>query len=111
MSSLDVTAPAPRVNFALMGQHIGKRVTIVGRVEGVEGSTLRLKTSDDGLVNVNLQGAAVPQCTFLEVEGVVASPNTLTGEASCSFGDNFDLSNYNELCKLSNGPYRQLFMS
>lgn len=61
MSSLDVTAPAPRVNFALMGQHIGKRVTIVGRVEGVEGSTLRLKTSDDGLVNVNLQGAAVPQ--------------------------------------------------
>ncbi len=60
MSSLDVSAPAPRVNFALLPQHIGKRVTLVGRVEGVDGSVLRLKTSDDGLVNVNLQNA-LPQ--------------------------------------------------
>lgn len=60
MSGLDVTSPAPRVNFESLGQFIGKRVTIVGRVEGVEGSTLRLKTSDDSVVNVTMRNA-VPQ--------------------------------------------------
>lgn len=41
-----------------MSQYIGKRVTLVGKVDGVEGNTLRLKTSDDGMVTVSLQGAA-----------------------------------------------------
>ena len=60
MATLDISAPSPRVNFQLMSQYIGKRVTLVGRVDGVEGNTLRLKTSDDGVVTVSLQGA-VPQ--------------------------------------------------
>ena len=57
-NTLDTTAPSPRVNFGLLPQFVGKRVTLVGRVEGIEGNTLRLKTSDDGLVTVNLQGIA-----------------------------------------------------
>ena len=58
MATLDISAPSPRVNFQLMSQYIGKRVTLVGKVDGVEGNTLRLKTSDDGMVTVSLQGAA-----------------------------------------------------
>jgi RNase P/RNase MRP subunit p29 len=59
-SSLDITCPSPRVNFQSLGQFVGKRVTIVGSVVGVDGNTLQLKTSDDQVVNIQMQGA-VPQ--------------------------------------------------
>ncbi|KAI3436844.1 hypothetical protein D9Q98_006254 [Chlorella vulgaris] len=108
-SSLDITCPSPRVNFQSLGQFVGKRVTIVGSVVGVDGNTLQLKTSDDQVVNIQMQGA-VPQCKVLEVQGMVASPNTVTEESCCPFGDNFDMANYNELCKLVNNPaYRTMF--
>jgi hypothetical protein len=29
------------------------------------------------------------QCKVLEVQGMVASPNTVTEESCCPFGDNF----------------------
>ena len=77
MATLDITAPSPRVNFQLMSQYIGKRVTLVGRVDGVEGNTLRLKTSDDGVVTVSLQGA-VPQVRPCE-GGSGASRRPLAG--------------------------------
>ncbi|KAL4426964.1 hypothetical protein ABPG77_009525 [Micractinium sp. CCAP 211/92] len=109
-AGLDITAPCPRVNAQLMGEFVGKKVRLVGRVDGVEGSSMRLRTSDDGTVTVNLQGVA-PQCQIVEVEGVVNSPNTITEESTCSLTDNFDMSNYNELCKLANSPqYRHMFL-
>ena len=126
-ASIDVTAPAPRVNFELMSTYIGKRVTLVGKVEGVDGNTMRLKASDDGMVTVRLQGVApqvrgrrrvgggwaaggraapalprktlpltkcppsrlLVQATYVEVEGVVNSPNTITEESCSSYGDSF----------------------
>lgn len=60
MSCVDITAPAPRVNYQLLSQYIGKRVAIVGKIEGFEGNALRLRTSDDAMLTVHLQGA-VPQ--------------------------------------------------
>lgn len=56
--ALDATNPSPRINAALMGEFVGKRVTLVGRVEGVDGNTLQLRTADDGLVSVQLQSIA-----------------------------------------------------
>ena len=58
MAGIDATAPSPRVNFGLLPQFIGKRVSIVGKVEALEGTTLKLRTSDDGVVIVNLSGIA-----------------------------------------------------
>lgn len=58
MAGIDATAPSPRVNFGLLPQFIGKRVSIVGKVEALEGTTLKLRTSDDGVVIVNLSGVA-----------------------------------------------------
>ena len=60
MSGLDCTAPVPRVNAELMGQYVGKRVKLVGRVEGAEGSTLRLRAPDETVVTVNMANP-VPQ--------------------------------------------------
>ncbi|KDD74044.1 hypothetical protein H632_c1625p0 [Helicosporidium sp. ATCC 50920] len=92
-----------------MSQYIGKRVRMVGKVEGVQGNSLQLRAADDGMVTVFLRGAA-PSDSYIEVEGNVESPNTIRETACTPFGNNFDLSNYNELCKLSNGQYKSLFM-
>ncbi|KAK2076420.1 hypothetical protein QBZ16_000945 [Prototheca wickerhamii] len=109
MQGINVSAPAPRVNFELLGQNIGKKVRLVGKVEGIQGNSLQLRAADDGVVTVMLRGAA-PSDLFVEVEGLVDSPTTLKEDSSTGFGNSFDLGNYNELCKLSNGEFKSLFV-
>lgn len=92
-----------------MGRFVGKRVKLVGQVAGTEGSNLKLKTADDSVVQIVLAGSA-PSDPYVEFEGIVESPTLLKEESQTSFGNNFDLSNYNELCKLSCGEFAQLFM-
>jgi len=88
VSGVDITAPAPRVNFELMQNYIGKRVKLVGKVEGVQGNVLRVKAADEGVVEVLLKGAA-PADAYVEIDGTVESPNTLREEAITGFGSNF----------------------
>ena len=78
-TGMDVSRAAPRVNFELMGSYIGKRVKLVGKVESVKGNVLRVKAADDGVVDVLLKNA-VQQDAFVEVEGIVESPNALREE-------------------------------
>lgn len=87
-TGVDVTAPAPRVNFELMNSYIGKRVKLVGKVEGVQGNMMKVKAADEGTVDVMLHSAA-PMDAFVEVDGTVESPNTLREESICGFGNNF----------------------
>ncbi len=58
MATLDCSNPAPRVNAQQLSQFVGKRVTLVGRIEGVEGNTLQLRTPDNGVIAVQLQNMA-----------------------------------------------------
>ena len=88
ISGIDITGPAPNVNFAQMGHHIGKRVTLVGRVEGVQGNSIQVKAADEGTVTVMLRGPA-PQEAYVSVVGTVESPNTLREEGHSSFGNTF----------------------
>ncbi len=89
MAAIDISAPGPRVNMAMMKDLLGKRVTLVGRVEGgLQNGILHVKASDEGLVEVVLQGA-VPQDAFVEVEGVVESPNTLREQSIIGYGNTF----------------------
>ena len=46
------SAPAPRVNKAIMGQFMGRTVAVVGSLESWTGSSAVIKASDGGLVNV-----------------------------------------------------------
>jgi hypothetical protein len=88
VTGIDITSPAPRVNFELMGHHIGQRVKLVGKVEGVQGGILRLKAADEGVVDVLLK-SAVPSDMFVEVDGTVESPNTIREESIAGFGNKF----------------------
>lgn len=88
VTGIDITAPAPRVNFELMANYIGKRVKLVGKVEGVQGQILRVKAADEGIVEVLLR-SSVPEDLFVEIDGTVESPNTLREESIAGFGNSF----------------------
>jgi len=90
ITGVDVTNPAPRVNFELMNQYIGKRVTLVGKVDNgaVDNGVLKVKTSDEGMVDV-IVTSAVPQDMFVEVDGIVESTNTIRGDSIVGFGNSF----------------------
>lgn len=109
MPGIDVTAPCPRVNFELMSQYTGKRVRFVGKVEQISENTMKVRSSDDSIVEVILSGAA-PDGPYVEIDGTVEGPNTIREDSSTSFGSSFDMQNYNEVCKLMNGPYQRLFL-
>lgn len=86
--NLDCSAPAPRVNFALMSHYVGQKVTLVGKVEHIEGNICKVKAADEGMVDVILNGVA-PTDSYVEVIGTVESPGSIREESSTGFGNNF----------------------
>lgn len=72
----------------MLGQMIGKRVTVVGRFESLSGNTLRIKSADDGMVEVFLSGAA-PQAEVVEVQGTVVNPSTVQADSAVGFSSGF----------------------
>jgi len=85
---MDLTAPAPRVNGGLLGRFVGRRVLLVGKAEGMEGSLLRLRTADDRVVSVETKGGAFG-AEFVEFEAVVKSETAVLEESHCVFGSAF----------------------
>jgi replication factor A3 len=107
---MDTSAPAPRVNGELMTRYVGKKVLLVGKNEGSDGSSVTLKTADDKTVRVQLApGSPAITTAFVEFEGMVESADVLTEVSHVEFGNEFDLYTYNELTKESNGKSNVLF--
>ena len=108
---MDTSAPAPSVNGELMSRFAGKKVLLVGKTEGSDGSTVTLRTSDDKVVTVTL-AADSPAITtaFVEFEGICNGEGSITEVSHVDFGDEFDMYTYNELAKESNGRSAALFM-
>lgn len=86
--SFDMSQPAPRVNGALMGRFVGKRVKLVGQIISATGGVMELKAADEQTVHVNLAGPA-PGGIYVEFEGIVESPNTIKEESHTLFSENF----------------------
>jgi hypothetical protein len=96
-TGIDVTQPLPRVNYETMGQYVGKRVKLVGKVEGIQGNVLRLKAADDGMVEVRMTGSA-PADAYVEVDGTVERAGILVEDAMCGFGNTFGKANNRRPC-------------
>lgn len=86
--SINVSAPAPRVNSSMLSGFIGRKVILIGKYEGMEGNTLKLKAADDGMVSVALSCPA-PQADVIEVQGTVSTPNSINAESTVAFSSNF----------------------
>ncbi|KAG9413192.1 60S acidic ribosomal protein P1-alpha 3 [Aphanomyces cochlioides] len=117
-------ATAPRVNKAIMAQFVGRTVALVGSLESWTGSMAVVKTSDGGLVTVHPQPGAdysryrnqfnrksfmMPCSKFVEVIGLVQPDGSLKEYKCTSFGDDFDLKNYDKLVHLIHGKFSSLF--
>ena len=90
MSSMDTSAPAPRVNGELLARFVGRKVLLVGKAESLEGGVMRMRTSDDRVVSVELKGGAAGYSSdFLEFEAVVKSADSVREEEHTSFGSAF----------------------
>ena len=87
---MDTSAPAPRVNGELLARFVGRKVLLVGKAESLEGNVMRLRTSDDRVVSVELKGGAAGYGSdFVEFEAVVKSADSLREEEHTSFGSAF----------------------
>ena len=133
---MDVSEPTPRVNFELMQRHLHKKVLLVGQIEGIENNVARLRAADGGTVQVMTKPGGVFNTQFVQFEGIVESPTQLHELDHSSFGDSLgkliklakhdcwglrfaadsipstspaDMGVYNELCKIANQDFPQLF--
>ncbi|CAK4082254.1 unnamed protein product [Aphanomyces euteiches] len=92
-----------------MAQFVGRTVALVGSLESWTGSMAVVKTSDGGLVTVHPQPGADYSSKFVEVIGLVQPDGSLKEYKCTSFGDDFDLKNYDKLVHLIHGKFSSLF--
>ncbi|KAK9840780.1 hypothetical protein WJX81_004322 [Elliptochloris bilobata] len=104
-----LSTPDPRVNFSLLERFVGQRVCLVGRVEDTASNFATVLAADGGKVKVKLSRPADFDSSFVEFIGTVDAPNQITEIDRTSFGNTFELSTYNELCKLSCGEHGVIF--
>uniref|UniRef100_A0A7N0UZ72 Replication factor A protein 3 n=1 Tax=Kalanchoe fedtschenkoi TaxID=63787 RepID=A0A7N0UZ72_KALFE len=106
---MDTSNPAVLVNGELLRLYVGKKVRTVVQVIRSESGIVHGKSSDDQqlILKGSLPGTL---SQFVEVIGTAESAQSIRAEKWNNFGDTFDLSNYNQLCKLANGEYKHLFL-
>ncbi|XP_010527536.1 PREDICTED: replication protein A 14 kDa subunit B [Tarenaya hassleriana] len=106
---MDTSSPAAFVNGALLRRYIGQKVRAVVQVIRSDVGSVVGKSTDDQQI-IARGSPPAPLTTYLEVIGIAESDNAIRAEIWTNFGDNFDTNNYNELCKLANGEFKDLFI-
>ncbi|KAJ8609964.1 hypothetical protein CTAYLR_008083 [Chrysophaeum taylorii] len=105
------TGAAARLNGKMLTTvDKGATVSVVGQVAGPD----LVRTSDDVEVRLALSGSseAMPQPGYyVEVLGTVQNSSCIKPLRVTSFGEQFDLKNYDGLVELANDKYRRLFMA
>ncbi|KAL8125731.1 hypothetical protein AgCh_013119 [Apium graveolens] len=109
IADMDTSNPAAFVNGELLRMYVGRRVRTVIQVLRTDGGGVVGKSCDDQQITVSGQLPA-PLTTFVEITGIAQGPQSIQSDNGTNFGDQFDLSNFNQLCKLANGEYKHLFI-
>eukprot|EP00879_Flechtneria_rotunda_P010072 GHRR01010530.1.p1 GENE.GHRR01010530.1~~GHRR01010530.1.p1 ORF type:complete len:111 (+),score=7.73 GHRR01010530.1:283-615(+) len=97
----------PRVGFSQLKNFIGKTVTFLGKIESMENGLVHMQAPDGSRVQVQANSAY--DTPYAEITGMVIDPMTIKEDSHVNFGDSFDLNLYNEMLKLANGQYVELF--
>eukprot|EP00035_Acanthoeca_spectabilis_P021891 m.440791 g.440791 ORF g.440791 m.440791 type:complete len:114 (+) comp18567_c0_seq1:85-426(+) len=93
----------PRVNGAMVPDHVGQNVTLIGQVKDqTNTSAVTVTASDQHDVTVNMDDAVKPDqlSTFIEVVAQVSSPTEVRALVVVNLDDNFHMDNYNEAVTL-----------
>ncbi|XP_062109850.1 replication protein A 14 kDa subunit B-like [Humulus lupulus] len=105
----DSSSPAVFVNGELLRSYVGKRVRAVVQVIRTENGAVIGKSTDNHQISV--KGSPPGSLTsFVEVIGIADDDKSIRAEVWTNFGDEIDTHNYNQLCQLSNGEFKHLFI-
>ncbi|KAF9264554.1 replication factor A protein 3 [Marasmius fiardii PR-910] len=104
---------SPRVNSALLGKYIGRKVRLTGKVLNVNavGKRATVLASDGGEVAVQFHSENPGlDTTFVEVVGTVVDTTTVRLLIAIKMSDNLDLSIIDRAVKMAQEPrFAELF--
>ncbi|KAM6547015.1 hypothetical protein CsatB_027751 [Cannabis sativa] len=106
----DSSNPAVFVNGELLRSYIGKRVRALVQVIRSENGAVIGKSTDDNQIFVKGTPPLGSLTGFVEVIGIADDDRSIRAEIWNNFGDKIDTQNYNQLCQLSNGEFKHLFI-
>eukprot|EP01096_Ripella_sp_DP13-Kostka_P015358 TRINITY_DN715_c0_g2_i1.p1 TRINITY_DN715_c0_g2~~TRINITY_DN715_c0_g2_i1.p1 ORF type:complete len:121 (+),score=54.76 TRINITY_DN715_c0_g2_i1:45-365(+) len=103
--------PAPRINKALMPQYLGRTVRLVAKVSAPpdRNQDAQVESSDGERVTVHQANPGNYSNAFIEVIGKVNNDGSVTEYTSSSFGNDFNLPNYNEMILLAH-MHQEIFI-
>eukprot|EP01089_Gocevia_fonbrunei_P020916 TRINITY_DN790_c0_g1_i1.p1 TRINITY_DN790_c0_g1~~TRINITY_DN790_c0_g1_i1.p1 ORF type:complete len:116 (+),score=21.13 TRINITY_DN790_c0_g1_i1:93-440(+) len=108
----ELTKSTPRVNRQFLHAYTGHKVRLVGKVKTTKPGVVILEPSDGGEISVRT--TSIPLYRMGDIVEVVVQVNqdksTTEKEQPTSFGENFDLKNYEQLVHLTH-QYTELFIS
>ncbi|KAM3324929.1 replication protein A 14 kDa subunit B [Capsicum chacoense] len=107
--SMDTSNPAVFVNAEFLKQHVGRRVRAVVQVMQSDGDKVIGKSTDEQQLVVKGYPPS-PLSTFVEVIGIADSPQSIQAETWTNFGDTFDVTSFDKVCRLANGDSKHLFI-
>ncbi|KAH7314896.1 hypothetical protein KP509_21G026100 [Ceratopteris richardii] len=108
---MDTSNPAPLVNAELLKRYPGRRVRCVLKLVRAEGNSAFSGLTSDGMhVSVKQVPSATSLSQYVEVIGVVDSDRSIRAEMCTNFGDNFDMSSFNQLVQMANSEHQSLFI-
>ncbi|CAO3657877.1 unnamed protein product [Umbelopsis vinacea] len=81
--------PTPRVNSATIKDHVGHVVRVTGKVISLNGETALLEATDNGQIEVALNGQSQWGTKYVEIIGQVTSENGLKEYTFTNLGDSF----------------------
>ncbi|KAI9599349.1 replication factor A protein 3 [Syncephalis fuscata] len=90
--------PTPRVDSAMLRDHIGDTVRLVGKVLQLQPpNRALLEAADHGQVNIKLTNDSTIGTRFVEVIGRVESNDTVQEYVTLDLGEDFDISLYQQM--------------
>eukprot|EP00037_Helgoeca_nana_P018141 m.173248 g.173248 ORF g.173248 m.173248 type:complete len:116 (-) comp24312_c1_seq1:4847-5194(-) len=94
----------PRVNGAMVPDHMGKRVTLVGKViDQTDAAAVKVTASDGHEVIVNFDESSVKPDqlgAFIEVVATVDGPTAVSAMIAVNLDDKFNMDTYNQAVEL-----------
>jgi len=98
------------VNGRLLPKYVNRQVSLVGRVLNSNDMSTILEASDQQQVQIYHRNGnmSLPQQSIVEIIGQVNPDASIKEISRTAFSDNFNLSTYDEVIKLSQRPELEL---
>ncbi|CAO3680679.1 unnamed protein product [Umbelopsis ramanniana] len=101
--------PTPRVNSNTLKNHVGHTVRVSGKVISLNGDNAIIEATDNGQIQVILNGQSQWGTTYVEVIGQVTPENTIQEFTFTNLGNEFDLALANKVV-IYGEKYPELFV-